>query len=154
MHSFEVHSNESACRKSGRLGLEQVRRHLSCLTQAFYKRLINFFCLKKLDMLIWLIILSLVDLFQMKKLVIWKLWSLHHHFWSNRFLVMFFKHLPCWKFRHIYQNSIWKGLWFHRTSKEKKNSPRGLKLVYANKFIRNMGLGDPTTCVYKFTFDK
>ena len=23
-HSFEVHSNESACRKSGRLGLEQV----------------------------------------------------------------------------------------------------------------------------------
>ena len=26
MHSFEVHSNESACRKSGRLGLEQVSR--------------------------------------------------------------------------------------------------------------------------------
>ena len=25
MHSFEVHSNESACRKSGRLGLEQVQ---------------------------------------------------------------------------------------------------------------------------------
>ena len=24
MRSFEVHSNESACRKSGRLGLEQV----------------------------------------------------------------------------------------------------------------------------------
>ena len=24
MHSFEVHSNESACRKIGRLGLEQV----------------------------------------------------------------------------------------------------------------------------------
>ena len=24
MHSFEVHLNESACRKSGRLGLEQV----------------------------------------------------------------------------------------------------------------------------------
>ena len=24
MHSFEVHSNESACRKSGRLGLDQV----------------------------------------------------------------------------------------------------------------------------------
>ena len=24
MHSFEVHSNKSACRKSGRLGLEQV----------------------------------------------------------------------------------------------------------------------------------
>ena len=24
MHSFEVHSNESMCRKSGRLGLEQV----------------------------------------------------------------------------------------------------------------------------------
>ena len=28
MHSFEVHSNESACRKSGRLGLEQVK---SCI---------------------------------------------------------------------------------------------------------------------------
>ena len=25
MHSFEVHSNESACRKSGRLGLEHVK---------------------------------------------------------------------------------------------------------------------------------
>ena len=24
MHSFEVHSNENACRKSGRIGLEQV----------------------------------------------------------------------------------------------------------------------------------
>ena len=24
MHSFEAHSNESTCRKSGRLGLEQV----------------------------------------------------------------------------------------------------------------------------------
>ena len=24
VHSFEVHSNESACRKSGNLGLEQV----------------------------------------------------------------------------------------------------------------------------------
>ena len=24
MHNFVVHSNESACRKSGRLGLEQV----------------------------------------------------------------------------------------------------------------------------------
>ena len=27
MHSFEVHSNESACRKSGRLGLEQIIKH-------------------------------------------------------------------------------------------------------------------------------
>ena len=27
MHSFEVHSNESACRKSGRLRLEQVQRN-------------------------------------------------------------------------------------------------------------------------------
>ena len=26
MHIFEVHSNESACRKIGRLGLEQVKR--------------------------------------------------------------------------------------------------------------------------------
>ena len=25
MHSFEVHSKESACRKSGRLGLEKVQ---------------------------------------------------------------------------------------------------------------------------------
>ena len=25
MHNFEVHSNESMCRKSGLLGLEQVR---------------------------------------------------------------------------------------------------------------------------------
>ena len=30
MHSFEVHSNESACKKRGRLGLEQVTR---CLIQ-------------------------------------------------------------------------------------------------------------------------
>ena len=29
MHSFEVHSNESACRKSGRLGLEQVSETLT-----------------------------------------------------------------------------------------------------------------------------
>ena len=26
LHNFEVHSNESACRKSGRLGLEQVNK--------------------------------------------------------------------------------------------------------------------------------
>ena len=26
MHSFEVHSNESACRKKVRLGLEQINR--------------------------------------------------------------------------------------------------------------------------------
>ena len=25
MHSFEAHSNESACRKSGQLGMEQVK---------------------------------------------------------------------------------------------------------------------------------
>ena len=32
MHSFEVHSNESACRKSDRLGLEQVIRGiLTCI---------------------------------------------------------------------------------------------------------------------------
>ena len=29
MHSFEVHSNESACTKSGRLGLEQVFTNVS-----------------------------------------------------------------------------------------------------------------------------
>ena len=28
MHCFEVHSNESACRKSGRLGLEKFFRHM------------------------------------------------------------------------------------------------------------------------------
>ena len=33
MHSFEVHSNESACRKSGRLGLDQV------LTEIAYDRI-------------------------------------------------------------------------------------------------------------------
>ena len=27
MHNFEVHSNESACRRSGGLGLEQVITH-------------------------------------------------------------------------------------------------------------------------------
>ena len=32
MHSFEVHSNESACRKSGRLGLGQVCMTSSILT--------------------------------------------------------------------------------------------------------------------------
>ena len=26
MRSFEVHSNDSACRKSGRLGMDQVQR--------------------------------------------------------------------------------------------------------------------------------
>ena len=29
MHGFEVHSNESACRKKVRLGLEQVQYHMS-----------------------------------------------------------------------------------------------------------------------------
>ena len=29
MHNFEVHSNESACRKSGPLMLDQVRSQLS-----------------------------------------------------------------------------------------------------------------------------
>ena len=29
MHSFEVHSNESACRKKVRLGMEQVIREIS-----------------------------------------------------------------------------------------------------------------------------
>ena len=33
MHSFEEHSNESACRKSDRLGLEQVR--CSCENKCF-----------------------------------------------------------------------------------------------------------------------
>ena len=28
MHSFEVHSNESLCRKSGRLGIDQVYEDL------------------------------------------------------------------------------------------------------------------------------
>ena len=34
MHSFEVHSNESACRKSGRLGLEQVISGVSSVRDA------------------------------------------------------------------------------------------------------------------------
>ena len=32
MHRFEVHSNESVCRKSGRLGLEQVTSQVSQVT--------------------------------------------------------------------------------------------------------------------------
>ena len=32
MHSFEVHSNESACRKSGHLGLEQVSKDFDSST--------------------------------------------------------------------------------------------------------------------------
>ena len=28
MHNFVVHSNESACRKIGRLGLDQVKREI------------------------------------------------------------------------------------------------------------------------------
>ena len=35
-HSFEVHSNESACRKSGRLGLEQVNREEKDMDQSEY----------------------------------------------------------------------------------------------------------------------
>ena len=35
MHSFEVHSNESTCRKSGRLGLEQVIKS-TCNTIALW----------------------------------------------------------------------------------------------------------------------
>ena len=37
MHSFEVHSNESECRKSGRLGLEQVIRTLPDLLVQLWK---------------------------------------------------------------------------------------------------------------------
>ena len=29
-----------------------------------------------------------------------------------------------------------------------------MKILYANEFIQNMGLGDPTTCVYHLVFDK
>ena len=29
-----------------------------------------------------------------------------------------------------------------------------MKIKYANYFILNMGLGDPTTCVYQFIFDE
>ena len=29
MHSFELHSNESACRKSGSIGLEQVQNRMT-----------------------------------------------------------------------------------------------------------------------------
>ena len=34
MHSFEVHSNKRACRKSGRLVMEQVSDYLIGVTQA------------------------------------------------------------------------------------------------------------------------
>ena len=36
MHSFEVHSNESACRKSGRLGLEQVYSAAQVRTRCYW----------------------------------------------------------------------------------------------------------------------
>ena len=39
MHSFEVHSNESACRKIGRLGMEQVRSDWKC--KVVFSRKIN-----------------------------------------------------------------------------------------------------------------
>ena len=29
-----------------------------------------------------------------------------------------------------------------------------MKIEYANYFILNMGLGDPTTCVYQIIFDE
>ena len=35
MQNFEVHSNESACRKSGRLGMEQARSKVSLLFKVF-----------------------------------------------------------------------------------------------------------------------
>ena len=37
MHNFELHSNESVCRKSGRLGLEQVKRTYSVLQNLYNK---------------------------------------------------------------------------------------------------------------------
>ena len=39
MHSFEVHSNESACRKSGRLGLEQVAKEVTRLRLDYFNQL-------------------------------------------------------------------------------------------------------------------
>ena len=39
MHDFVVHSNESVCRKSGRLGLEQVND--GCLKYIFTEELLN-----------------------------------------------------------------------------------------------------------------
>ena len=38
MHIFEVHSNECRCRKSGRLGLEQVRKYVRTDRQMVYLR--------------------------------------------------------------------------------------------------------------------
>ena len=37
----------------------------------------------------------------------------------------------------------------HNHSKEGK-----MEIKYANEFIQNMVLGDPTTCVYQFFFDE
>ena len=37
MHSFEVHSNEIVCRKSGRLGLEQALRVLHKLQTKYFQ---------------------------------------------------------------------------------------------------------------------
>ena len=38
MHSFEVHSNESACRKSGSLGLEQVQGCTEIYLRSLFER--------------------------------------------------------------------------------------------------------------------
>ena len=29
-----------------------------------------------------------------------------------------------------------------------------MKIRYANKFVKNLGICDPTTCVYKFIYNK
>ena len=39
-------------------------------------------------------------------------------------------------------------------SKKKSSQEDENILRYANEIIHNMGLGDPTTCVYQFTFDR
>ena len=39
MHGFEVHSNESACRKSGRLGLDQVKGDMGASARVITSRI-------------------------------------------------------------------------------------------------------------------
>ena len=43
MHSFEEHSNMSACRKSGRFGMDQVNRGIYSQTQVTHKNSLKCF---------------------------------------------------------------------------------------------------------------
>ena len=50
MHNFEVHSNESACRKSGHLGLDQVNQSfkvaIECCRCIMYAIILDGLCIQ------------------------------------------------------------------------------------------------------------